>query len=130
MTQLASPRPLQLHCTHALKPCNPKLIYKNFLYCLSSPEFENPSCLQAMFASTVDQPSSHTVPQSPSTHTSTLPSKLDEPPISLILPAVHPTNVKIKTTAVVTPVAINFSQMNFATYVAHSEHQNRRHENS
>ena len=34
-------------------------------------------------------PSSHTVPQSPFRHTSTLPFILEEPPLSLMLPSIH-----------------------------------------
>ena len=51
-----------------------------------SPEPENPSCRQATLASTVSQKSSHTVPQSPFRQTSTLPFKLVEPELSLMLP--------------------------------------------
>jgi len=56
----------------------------------SIPEPENPSCLQATLASAVVQPSSHTVPQSPFRHTSTLPLKLEDPFLSLMLPWEHP----------------------------------------
>ena len=55
-----------------------------------TPEPEYPSCRQATLASTVDHPLPHTVPQSPFRHTSTLPSILVEPFLSLILPWVHP----------------------------------------
>ena len=50
------------------------------------PEPEYPSCLQATFASFAVHPSLHTVPHNPFTHTSTLPSKEDVPPISLVVP--------------------------------------------
>jgi len=53
-------------------------------------EFENPSCLHAIFESTAVHPSSHTVPQSPFRHTSTLPFILEEPFLSLMLPSMHP----------------------------------------
>ena len=53
------------------------------------PELEYPSCLQTIFASTCDQKWSHTVPQSPLEHTSTLPSKLPLPPASLTSPLEH-----------------------------------------
>ena len=51
------------------------------------PEPEYPSCRQAMLASIFAHPLSHTVPQSPFRHTSTLPLK---PPLSLMPPCEHP----------------------------------------
>ena len=60
------------------------------------PEPENPSCLQATLASAVVQPSSHTVPQSPFRHTSTLPLKLEDPFLSLMLPWEHPVTQRLQ----------------------------------
>ena len=53
------------------------------------PDPEYPSCRQAMLASIVAHPSSHTVPQSPFRHTSTLPFKLEDPPLTLMFPCEH-----------------------------------------
>ena len=58
---------------------------------MNLPDPENPSCRQATLASIVAHPSSHTVPQSPLRHTSTLPCEL-EPPLSLMSPCEHPSS--------------------------------------
>ena len=50
---------------------------------------EYPSCLHTTVASRKSQPSSHTVPNDPLTHTSTLPSRYEFPPTNLTEPSVH-----------------------------------------
>ena len=54
-----------------------------------SPEFTNPSCLQATRASASPHRESHTVPQIFRRHISTRPSVLLPPPCSLISPSVQ-----------------------------------------
>lgn len=62
---------------------------------ISLPVSEYPSCLQTTLASGVPQESSQTVPQLLFKQTSTRPSKLLLPPISLTSPSVH-ANTKTK----------------------------------
>ena len=53
------------------------------------PDDENPSCLQTTWASIELHRSSHTVPHTPLTQTSTRPSRDEEPPTSLTEPLVQ-----------------------------------------
>ena len=50
---------------------------------------EYPSCLHTTVASRKSQPSSHTVPNDPLTHTSTRPSRHEFPPTNLTEPLAH-----------------------------------------
>ena len=50
----------------------------------NSPNGEKPSCLHATLAFELSQELELIVPQSPFTHTSTLPSSADDPPTNLI----------------------------------------------
>ena len=60
--------------------------------CVHSHDGLNPNCLQTTSASLRSQTLSHTVPHSPLTHTSTLPSSDVDPFISRTAPLVHDDN--------------------------------------